>query len=184
MVLVGRLAIPDRRLLEIDGNAPALIVNIAKREFTRRALLVSRGPIPFERHLKIFLATVPPAVHVAENRLRLGVASFRRGRYPAKGSIDIRLNACPMREYKLMNIRCLLAQPNGRRLTPCFRPILTERRFVPIKKDQAELELRFDIAKLRCTLVPDDGIGHAPDDTLASRVKRPYPIARLGVTGL
>ena len=46
MVLLGRLAIPDRGLLEIDGHATALIIDVAERELARRALLVGRGPIP------------------------------------------------------------------------------------------------------------------------------------------
>ena len=86
-----------------------------------------------------------------------------------------------MRKYQIVNIRCFVAQPNGRGLAPCFVPMGAQQRLVPVKKDQAELELGFDVAEPGRPLVPDDSIGYAPDDPFAFHIEHSYSIARFGL---
>ena len=184
MILFGRLAVPDRRRLKISRNAFALIVDVAKREFSRSAVLLGRDQIPSERRLEILLAADPFAIHIAKDCLSFCFASFRRGRYPLEGNADIPLNARSIRKYELVNSRRFVAHSNGGGPAPCFVTIWPERRLVPMKIDQTELELRFDVAKLSPPFIPDDGIGNASDDTLASHIEHPYSIARPGIARL
>ncbi len=184
MLLLGSLAIPDRGLLEIDRHATALIIDITEREFARGELLVGRGLIPSQRCGVVLCAPQLFLVHVAKHGLRLGLAGFSRSRYPAKSGIDISGHAGPMREYQVVGIRCLVAQPNGGRLAPGLRPVRPELGLDSVQKDQAELKLRLDVAELRRSFVPHHSVRKASRNPLVLCVKHSDPVARFGIAGL